>query len=254
MFVADRKQTSKLNSDPTRLTFCTLKCSKASNSDGRLASKRTAAVKDTNDIHGSEILEKRRTTMINRYGVDNSMHVDHIRERAIAAMRARTVDQKESALAKREMTCMKRYGVRCTFQSEDLMQHVDVKQRRRAAHETMKRRGTYASATSRGEERLYEMLAERFGSDDVTRHVSVNGWCIDLHVESIDAYIQFDGVYWHGLDRPIEVIRKFNTPRDRVIYETWRRDRQQNAWFRLNGLTLLRVTDADDLTTFVATL
>jgi hypothetical protein len=71
----------------------------------------------------------------------------------------------------------------------------------------------------------------------------MNIWPIDFYVKSIDTYIQFDGEYWHGLDRPLEEIQKFKTSRDRRIFEGWNRDREQDKWFREQGLKLNRITN-----------
>ena len=56
---------------------------------------------------------------------------------------------------------------------------------------------------------------------------------------------KFDGVYWHGLNRPIEIIKESLTPRDHTIYRTWERDRLQEKWFYDHDLKLIRVTDLE---------
>jgi hypothetical protein len=61
---------------------------------------------------------------------------------------------------------------------------------------------------------------------------------------SIDTYVQLDGVYWHGLDRPIELIAEHRTKRDVQIHKKWATDREQDAWFAERGMKLVRITDA----------
>lgn len=95
--------------------------------------------------------------------------------------------------------------------------------------------------SSKAKARFSELLRERFG--EVKHQKWVNGWPIDFYIPSIDTYVQFDGVYWHGLDRPIEVIRASNLVRDKAIVKKWETDRVQDAWFTSNGLRLIRVTD-----------
>ena len=107
----------------------------------------------------------------------------------------------------------------------------------------MKRAGTYAATETAPENACYEALCELFGEDDVERHALVNGWDIDLRVNSLNTCIQVDGTYWHGLDRHVATITEFKHPRDRVIYSTFLRDKRQVEWFKSNGLKLVRVTD-----------
>jgi hypothetical protein len=80
---------------------------------------------------------------------------------------------------------------------------------------------------------------------DVDRHVFINKWDIDFYIKSIDTYVQLDGVYWHGLDRPIDVITLFLHPRDKTIYNTLLRDKEQNKWFEQNDKRLIRFTDKE---------
>ena len=105
----------------------------------------------------------------------------------------------------------------------------------------MKRNGSYAK--SKIEDEFYEALCAHFGKDDIERQSSVNGWPIDFFVKSRQTYVQFDGVYWHGLDRPLNMILENKSPRDRVIYGKWLTDCQQDEWFYLQNLKLVRVTD-----------
>lgn len=108
-------------------------------------------------------------------------------------------------------------------------------------HETMKRNGTYR--TSKAEDACYEWLCMQFG--EVERQIQIKNkrWLIDFYVKSIDTYVQFDGVYWHGLDRSIEEIRESKSPRDVQIHKKWLTDREQDRWFATQGLNLVRIND-----------
>lgn len=76
------------------------------------------------------------------------------------------------------------------------------------------------------------------------RQVNVSKfWVIDFYIKTIDTYLQFDGVYWHGLDRPIDEIRQSDKGRDKAIYRKWLVDRQQEKWFKDQGKRLVRITD-----------
>lgn len=91
--------------------------------------------------------------------------------------------------------------------------------------------------TSVGEGELAKLLEQKHG--EVKRFVFVNGWSIDIFVPSINTYVQFDGIYWHGLDRPIEEQRNLK------IKKKYFRDIEQNEWFLSHGLKLIRITDVE---------
>jgi hypothetical protein len=76
-------------------------------------------------------------------------------------------------------------------------------------------------------------------------HVNVCQYDIDFYVKSIDTYVQFDGVYWHGLDREKRIIEQSLKPRDKVIFSTIVRDLKQNKDFVNMGLKLIRITDKE---------
>lgn len=107
----------------------------------------------------------------------------------------------------------------------------------------MKLRGSYGK--SKIEDEYFASLCELYGSDNVERQVTPPGthWPIDFYIKSIDTWIQFDGVYWHGLDRPLEIITKYRTKRDAQIHKKWLTDREQDKWFEEHGLKLIRITD-----------
>lgn len=106
------------------------------------------------------------------------------------------------------------------------------------------------SLTSKGETKLYEMLSKKY---EVERwkwiftniDEQVVRWNIDMYVHNLNVYVQFDGVYWHGLDRPIDVIRSSKSSRDKTIYKKWQSDRQQDVWFQNQNKKLIRITDID---------
>ena len=68
---------------------------------------------------------------------------------------------------------------------------------------------------------------------------------IDFYISSIDTYVQFDGVYLHGLDRSFEEISLFKNPRDKTILGTFKRDLLQAETFKSLGFILVRITDKD---------
>jgi very-short-patch-repair endonuclease len=103
-------------------------------------------------------------------------------------------------------------------------------------HETLKRTGKLFS--SQPEERLHELLVERFGVTNVDHHVIVSGFRIDFYIHNVKTYVQLDGAYWHGLNQPYEQL--IGTPKTK-----YDRDRKCDAHFHELGLRLIRITDVD---------
>lgn len=197
-----------------------------------------------------EVKEKISVSLNAHYGVDHPMHVDEVKAKLKKTFRDRyggILHGSQALSRKIKTTMLDRYGVEHPLQSDEIKLNFPWKTRARNIHNTMKRNGTYSRQASCAEAKFHELLTKKFGNDEVERHVVVNGWCIDFYVSAIDVYIQFDGVYWHGLDRPIDVIKQSDRPRDQIIYKTWLRDREQNVWFEQNNKKLYRVTDMQDM-------
>lgn len=178
------------------------------------------------NFKSNEIKKKRHKTWVEKYGVDHPSQSEKIKE-------------------KFKQTCLEKYGVDHHWKSDKIKLKIDYKLAALRCHETMKKNGTYGK--SKAEDLFYRFLCEKFGKNNVERQVRIHDWSIDFYIKTHKIYIQFDGVYWHGLDRPIEIIKEFKNPRDKVIYETYLRDQEQNKWFKENNLKLVRVKDKDRL-------
>jgi len=99
--------------------------------------------------------------------------------------------------------------------------------------------------------KLYSMILESCpqAQHSVWIHKSKTGrdksWNIDIYIPDIDTYVQFDGMYWHGLDRSIEVIANSNSSRDKIIHGKWIEDRAQDDWFKSQGKRLIRILESE---------
>ena len=92
---------------------------------------------------------------------------------------------------------------------------------------------------------MHTILCRAFGDGKVKRQMRMGRWTVDFYVEGIDTYVELDGEYWHGLDRPLDVIALCTTRTDRKILGTHHSDRMQDEWFRDNALRLIRITDKE---------
>ncbi len=171
--------------------------------------------------HRDEILAKIRSTIRANHGVDYALQLD----RTIQASHTPQVETIRRASIKR----VNASGLPA-----------------RKRHETMKQNGTYGRSAP--EDVCYLLLCEKFGNDHVKRQVELKNWSIDFYISSIDTYVQFDGAYWHGLDKSIELIEQsaaIGHRRDASILFTFRTDRTQNEWATANNIRLVRITDKE---------
>jgi hypothetical protein len=204
--------------------FCSNKCSNENrmklgilqqnlfSKENRKKAKEAKARKTPEEM--KEISEKAKRTSRERYGVDNISQLPEIKK-------------------KKEQTVLKNYGVKHQWSSPKIREQI---------HQKMKENGSY-NHISKPQKRFHKVLIEYFGKQNVEHSLMVNGWEIDFYIKSMDTYVQFDGIYWHGLDRPLNEIRKIKSQRDKAILKTVERDYLQNCWFKDNNLKLIRITD-----------
>lgn len=173
---------------------------------------------------GGDLDLRRRQQFQEKLGVDYPMHRADIREKSVE-------------------TCLERYGVRNVQQVAE----INARSNDTFLKRLEKRQKTLGVWTSKAENKFYDKLLEYFTADDIIRQkrAAGNRCPIDFYIISIETFVQFDGVYWHGLDRPLEEIAKLNTKHDIEIYERYHRDIEQCKWFAEKGLKLIRVTDVE---------
>lgn len=214
--------------------------------------------------------EKAKETFLEHYGVDHPFKAEEVKEKIkqtnLNKYGVEYPAQNFDLHKKMSDTTYERYGVECMFTHPDVRRRaLETTEKRYGAkffwgtdahkvvvndpvyqarvHETKKKNGTYVN--SKVEQLCYEVLCTAYGEENVTRHPIINGWEIDFYVNSVNAYVQLDGVYYHGLDRPADEIKLFKTPTDVTIYGTMLRDQKQNDWFYKNNVHLVRITDLE---------
>lgn len=203
--------------------------------------------------------EEAKKTSLERYGNEIPMLVKSVKEKKKQTHQVNSgVDypmQLEANKAKRRATNLERYGKEETFQVEKFVNAraetwlkrygvpyvpfpPDAAEKSKLSMVLMPQKWS-----SKIELEFYDALCENFGTNDIVHQKWINGWPLDFYVKSLDTFIQFDGVYWHALDSPLEEIRKSSLPRDIARVQKWERDRKQDAWFSLNNKRLIRITD-----------
>lgn len=253
--------------------FCSRKCSASSHANGPSAKKRKQTCNERYGVDtpflSIECREKARITCQKNYGVDSPAQSpavlakaaqtnlerygtrvpsqsERVKQRARETSLAKYgVDWPVQSLDVRERiksTLLARYGVTCMFLTENSRRKATSEDAFRKRHQTFLKNGTYSRNSSKEEDKAYSILCTLFGDENVERHVMVNDrWPIDFYIANIDTYVQYDGSYVHGLDRPRDVIESSGLKRDKAIIAQLERDSRQNEWFRNAGMKLVRL-------------
>jgi len=192
-------------------------------------------------LQSEEVKEKSRQTMLVKYGVESAMQSQEIRDlrNSNIVEKYGCIHQKVPAIQEKSaQTCLERYGVEHPFMLPKCKEKSNSPEANAKKHQTRKKNGNYGRISNE-ENDFHEFL---LGLKDliIERDICVNGWSIDFLVNS-RVYVQYDGNYYHGLDRPVKQILEFRNDTDRTIYGTMLRDKAQNAWFLERGFSLLRI-------------
>lgn len=232
--------------------FCSIDCRAESQRSGVLKahSEEISLTRygSKNPWGSRHVIEERKQKFFNQYGVENPSQLETVKE-------------------KKRATFVSHYGVENNFCRSSVREHVAesliskfgglspscdqaVKEKMRSPESREKRFRSWCKngsiRESKPEKTLVKVLESMYG--DVCRHVTVNGWSIDMYVPQLDTYIQLDGVWWHGLDRPMCVIEeqcKLGSRVNQSIMKKFRTDRDVDEYFSAKKMTLFRFTDIE---------
>lgn len=174
-----------------------------------------------------------------KFGVDTPLQLKEVHEKAI--MLANSPIARQKAMK----TSMKNWGVPFPMQHPEHVAKCNKPESIAKCNETKRRNGSMRESVP--ERLLRQLLQEQFGVDNITSHIRLHRCSIDMHIKPINTYVQFDGVYWHGLDRPYSLLKeeaKFSE-RSRVILDKYDRDRMLDDYCASHGIRLVRVTDVE---------
>lgn len=189
-----------------------------------------------NPMCSDECKEKRRQTMLERYGVEHPNQNPEIKARMLAKKQATTkeiygVDNpmqcKEIAMKSsehRQETMLARYGAANSVQIDEIRNQI---------FESRRKRGTLNS--SEAEDVLYEMLTAYFGENDVLRNVCVDDrypYHVDFYIKSRDLFIELNGDKCHNThwfdendERDIQTVNSWKENQLRIEAETGKSSR-----------------------------
>ena len=187
-------------------------------------------------MQNNEIKEKVQNTNLEKYGVKSPLESKEIqkkiKETNIKKYGTEYLPKNIKIREKITNTMIKRYGVKNALQNPELL---------KKALETMKNNNLCWK--SKPEEKFYEFLCEKFGKNNIIRQKFIFKWPIDFFIKNINLYLQFDGVFWHGLIKPLDWYKNHPSKKINSCYKKFYIDKEQDIYFKENSLNLLRITD-----------
>lgn len=173
-------------------------------------------------MRSADVREKRRQTMLSRYGVEHPNQNEAIKARM---MKTQTRTNLERYGTEFPMQCPEIAAKSAQQRQETMLQKygapnsVQIPEIRNRIFESRKRNGTLNC--SQGEDVLYELLVAYFGKDDVFRNRCVDGrypYHVDFYIESRDLFIELNGDkchYTHWFDpnneQDVQVLAAWNS-------------------------------------------
>ncbi|MBO5003754.1 MAG: hypothetical protein J6D03_00505 [Clostridia bacterium] len=164
------------------------------------------------------VKKKVKNTMINRYGVQNAFNLgkeksikyrkEH-KDEVINKMRQTSLKKfgythaAKSPIIKEQIkkTCQAKYGVDCPCQAEVVKAKYNWDIIIEKQWETKRKNGTAGGPHSIQEDRIYEVLCDKYGKDDIIRQYKDKErypFFCDFYIKSKDLFIEYQGYYTHG--------------------------------------------------------
>jgi hypothetical protein len=202
---------------------------------------------------GKKIIEKRNITFFSKHKFDIENAKIDIRHKMNETKKKNdTTPHSESVLVKQFDTKKKNN----TLPSSKLVIEKSLKTLRSKGPEFMvninrKRNETFKKHQSNTKSSKADLFFDIFNSvlnlereHQVVEHRS---WFVDFYNREYDMYIQFDGTFWHGLERTQDdLLNEFNkTKRLKGVLDHKITDQKQNNYFEKNNLKLYRISDKD---------
>lgn len=215
----------KVRARNSKLHFCSIQCRDSSSKNGKLReSLQTEMIKKYGSfyVETPEFKNSQINACLQKYGVTNRLKSKEI-------------------LDKIKQTNTKKYGRNTFVGSKSHQSKMDYNEVARKAWITKIANGTCSK--SKIEERVYDILSKYFGEASIIRQVPIIRQWIDFYIKPIDLYLQVDGIYWHGLNRPVEEISLQKTAQDKRIFKQIFTDAKLNEHMLKSNKKLLRITD-----------
>ena len=193
-----------------------------------------------------DIVQKRDRTNLEKHGVINAFQRSDVKEiiRALSMEKWGVPYPMQSSKYFNDWRIhfVEVHGYDHPMRDPEIKSRIDWSEKASRAHETKKKNKSFKK--SKFEDRIVRLLEAKFVVERQKRLPEFpRAWAIDAFLPEIDLFVQIDGSYWHGLDRPIDVIKQFKSKQDVIIYKKYMTDQEQKSWFEDKKLNLLRVLD-----------
>ena len=196
--------------------FCSQKCVQTYE-DVKNKKSCTRSKKVANDLSYYKVItEKRKKTLLERYGVEYATQSDIIKERVkqtnIKRLRVPYTAQSKQCLEKMKQTCLEKYGVEHNFKIQGLRENIKQKWITKYGYdnpmknekvlqktlETKQKRQTFN--TSKIEEQFYTYLCTKYDIDNISRQYKTKEYpfCCDFYIKPLNLYIEIQGYWTHG--------------------------------------------------------
>lgn len=163
--------------------------------------------------------DKAKRTCLEKYGVDNPKKSEQSKKKTIE-------------------TCLRKYGV---CQPTQLQKVIDITHQEKCIlNQQATKRKNHTFNSSKKEDKLYNLLCDKYGSSDIIRQYSENRYPFncDFYIKSIDTFIELQGMWTHG-GHPYNP----NSIKDQVKLQQWQSKANNGSRFYKNAIKVWTISD-----------
>lgn len=145
------------------------------------------------------VKNKIKETCLKKYGVDHPWKSDKVKQEIKETIENRYGDNKNQIIEKIKETCLKKYGVSSWSKTNDFKQMLKENREKIENKKNDTKRKNHTFNSSKIEEELYLYIKEKFPS--VKRQYKDNErypWCCDFYIQELDYFIELNGSWTHG--------------------------------------------------------
>ena len=145
------------------------------------------------------VKNKIKETCLKKYGVDHPWKSDEVKQEIKETIENRYGSNKNQIIEKIKETCLKRYGVSSWSKTKDFKQMLKENREKIENKKNNTKRKNHTFNSSKMEEELYLYIKEKFPL--VKRQYKDNErypWCCDFYIQELDYFIELNGSWTHG--------------------------------------------------------
>ena len=221
--------------------FCSQKCSNIYNVNNvkETCKKKYGTISVSQTDWFRKQVEK---TSIKKFGSKCILSSPEIRERIKNTCKEKYgveyISQSKEIINKVRNSLLNKYGVKCGYNKPDVMEKMKSKESQLRRTETLKRNKSYTKSIP--EEKLNDLLVEKYGKDDVFRQFISKEypWHCDFYIKSINTFIELQGMWTHG-PHPYNP----NSIKDQVKLQRWQSKANNGSRFYKNAIKVWTISD-----------